>query len=61
MADNIVVESRVKDFIKKHGGDDFRCAGEVIDNLQGAVEQLLKDAVRRAKDNGRKTVQGQDI
>jgi len=61
MADSIVIESRVKDFIKKQGGDDFRCAGEVIDNLQGAVEQLLKDAVRRAKENGRKTVQGQDI
>lgn len=61
MAESIVIESRVKQFIRDVGGEDFRCSSGVIDNLQGAVEQLLKDAVRRAKENGRKTVQGQDV
>lgn len=63
MADTVslVVEARVKDFIRKVGGEDFRCAGDVIDALNSSVEELIKSAVSRAKVNGRKTVQEQDV
>jgi histone H3/H4 len=58
---NIVIESRVKDFIREKGGEDFRTAGDVLERVQVAVENILTDAVNRAKENGRKTVQKQDI
>jgi histone H3/H4 len=58
---NIVIESRVKDFIREKGGEDFRTASGVVEKAQTALENILTDAVNRAKENGRKTVQPQDI
>lgn len=61
MANNIVIESRVKDFIKEKGGEDFRTAAGVVERVQTVVENIITDAVNRAKENGRKTVQPQDV
>ena len=61
MASSIVIETRVKEFIKKVGGDDMRCDGSLMDAVNAEVECLLEDAVKRAKDNDRKTVRPADL
>lgn len=58
MADLLVVNSKVRDFIKSEG---CKTAGDVADALSKYVEQTLAAAVKRAKSNGRKTVRGTDI
>ena len=37
------------------------CSGELIDQLNEVVGDLLDKAVSRASENGRKTVKAQDI
>jgi histone H3/H4 len=61
MADSIVVESRVKEYVKKSGGEDFRTSGEFVDALNDDLKDAIERAVKRAKDNGRKTVQAHDL
>jgi histone H3/H4 len=58
---NLVIESRVKDYVKEQGGADLRVAGDFSAKLDEKVQELLKDAVNRAKENGRKTLQTQDL
>ena len=58
MADILVVNSKVKDFIK---GEGCQTAGDVAEALSKYVQDALKSAVTRAKANGRKTVRGTDI
>jgi len=57
----IIVETRVKEFIKAKGGDDMRCDGGLLDAVNAAVEVLLTHAVERAKGNDRKTVRPTDL
>ncbi len=52
----LVVKSKVKGAAK-----GFNVAGDFVDHLSKRVEGLIKDACRRAKDNGRKTVQPRDL
>jgi histone H3/H4 len=61
MGDLLVVQSKVKEAAKKFGGKDLRFSGDAVATLSAKVEGLLKDAAKRAKDNGRKTVKPQDI
>ena len=56
MAELLVVRSKIKDVVK-----DCNVAGDFAEALSEKVEQLIKDACRRAKDNGRKTVQPRDL
>ena len=59
MAEEIlVVQSKVKDFIKKKG---CQTSATAIDALSKKVEQLLGEAVERAKSNNRATVKDRDI
>ncbi len=53
-----VVKSAVKDAIAK---GKCHSSSDVIDALNGMVDWYLKEAVARAKANGRKTVRGHDI
>lgn len=58
----VVVESRVRETIKSvKGADDFRLDGDAIDALNEKVEGLIKGAVKRAQENGRKTVRPSDF
>ncbi|MBM4043904.1 MAG: hypothetical protein FJ279_02210 [Planctomycetes bacterium] len=60
MAEEIlVVQSKVKDYIKKKG--DCRTSGDAVDALSKAVEKILDAAIARCKDNGRQTVKASDI
>jgi histone H3/H4 len=55
----LIVQSKVRDHIKGLG--EYNIAGDVMEALSARVSRLLEDAVRRANDNGRKTVKGRDI
>jgi len=54
----LVVQSKIRDMIKAEG-----CATsqESVEALSKEIERMVKRAVERAKENGRKTVKGQDI
>ena len=58
MADVLVVQSKVKEFLKKKG---CNTSGELADALSKNVEWLLNKAVDRCKSNGRKTIKGSDL
>lgn len=53
-----VVVSQVKETVKKH---EMNCGGDLCEALDKKVEQLLADAVSRAKSNDRKTVRAGDL
>lgn len=59
MAEEIlVVQSKVKEFIKNLG---CQTSATAIDALSQRVEALLKEACERAKSNNRSTVKDRDI
>tara|TARA_Y100000310_G_scaffold302635_1_gene340138 strand:- start:3209 stop:3379 length:171 start_codon:yes stop_codon:yes gene_type:complete len=56
MAEMLVVRSKIKNFSEGcNVGSDFAEA------LSKKVEELIKDAVRRAKDNKRNTLKERDL
>lgn len=62
MSDSLVVESRVRAAVSEtKGAESFRVAGDAVEALSAKVEQLVKEAVKRAKENGRVTVMKQDF
>lgn len=58
MTEILVVQSKIRDMVKAEG-----CATsqEAVEALSKEIERMVKKAVERAKENGRKTVKGQDI
>ena len=54
--DGLVVKAKIKELCK-----DFNVAGDVADALNEKVEQLLRDALKRAEANNRKTLMAKDI
>ncbi|MBI2609490.1 MAG: NFYB/HAP3 family transcription factor subunit [Deltaproteobacteria bacterium] len=58
MAEILVVQSKVKDYIK---GKGCNTSGTAVDALSKAVADLLNKAIDRCKANGRKTVTEKDI
>ncbi len=56
MAENLVVKAKLKDVCK-----GYNVAGDLADALNEKVEMLLKDAMKRAEANGRKTVMAKDL
>ena len=56
MAELLVVRSKVKDAAK-----GMNVAGDFADALSVQVQALVKDACRRAKENGRSTVKARDL
>lgn len=56
MAEILVVRSKVKDAAK-----GMNVAGDFADALSVQVQSLVKDACRRAKENGRSTVKARDL
>ena len=57
MAD-MLVKSKVKEYIKNQGMNTGSDALEALDN---EVEALVKKAVQRAKDSGQKTVMARHV
>lgn len=59
MAESLVVQSKVREYLKKSG--DIRLSKDAIDSLNSVVESSLKKAIDRAKGNDRKTVRAVDF
>ncbi len=58
MADMLVVNSKVKDYVK---GKGLNSSGDLSEALSKKVAKLLDEAMERTKANGRKTVRPEDI
>ncbi len=56
MAELFVVRSKIKE-----AAEGLNVSGDFAVALSARVEALIKDAVRRAKENGRKTAQSRDL
>ncbi len=52
----LVVKAKIKEI-----AGDFNVAGDFADALNKKTEQLVKDALDRAKANNRRTVMAKDI
>ena len=59
MSETLVVVSKVKAFIKKHG--DMNTSGAVMDTLTKIVEKECLKAIEHAKQDKRKTVMDRDF
>ncbi|NOS67863.1 MAG: hypothetical protein HOO67_05905 [Candidatus Peribacteraceae bacterium] len=53
-----VVASAIKDLLKKHG---MMCAGDFPEAASAALEEMVKKAAWRAKENGRVTTRPCDL
>ena len=56
--ENLVVGSKVKDFIKE---EDLRTDGDLVEALSMKVAEILKAGMKRCKENGRSTVRPCDL
>ncbi|MCF7871526.1 DUF1931 domain-containing protein [Candidatus Woesearchaeota archaeon] len=56
MSDSVVVKSKVKELVT-----GYNLASDFADALDEKVKQLVKEAVRRAEGNSRKTVMAKDL
>ena len=61
MSELVVVRSKIKDHAKDSKGKQFNVAGDFAEALSQKVEQLIKDAARRAGGNNRATVKARDL
>ncbi len=55
----ITVRLQVKEIVKEAGINNL--SADFIDKLDEKVKQVVLDAVRRAKENGRTTVMSKDL
>lgn len=58
MADSVVVTSKLKEAVK---GLDLRMSGDVPDAVNAKVQEMLRAAAKRAKENGRSTLRPYDL
>lgn len=58
MAESLVVQSKVREMFKEN---DCNTGSDAVDALNKEVERIIKRAVERTKENGRKTVKAADI
>jgi len=54
----LVVKSAIRDVISKA---DMRVSGDFWNDIDATVEKSIKAAIKRAKENGRKTLRGIDL
>ncbi|NQV91681.1 DUF1931 domain-containing protein [Candidatus Woesearchaeota archaeon] len=55
----ITARSQVKDILKEEGMRNM--SNDFMERLDQEVDKLIKNAVKRAKENLRKTVMGRDL
>lgn len=53
-----VVASKLKELVKKH---NMMMAGDLAEGMSAQLEDMVEQAVSRAKANGRKTVRKEDL
>ncbi len=52
----LIVRSRIKEI-----AGEINVAGDFAESLEKKAEQLVRDAIERAKANNRRTIMGRDI
>ena len=59
----LIVKSNIKKVVKELDKDDSvsSVAEEVGNKLERKVESILLDGIKRAKENGRRTLQARDL
>ena len=57
----VTVRTQIKELLKDSGLGVENISKDYMDKLDERVKQLVLDSVKRAKDNGRRTVMGKDI
>ncbi len=55
----VTIRLQVKELINQSGIDNI--AADFHDKLDEKVKQMVLDAAKRAKDNGRRTIMGRDV
>ncbi|HLD06142.1 MAG TPA: DUF1931 domain-containing protein [Candidatus Nanoarchaeia archaeon] len=59
---SLIVKANIKQYAKADGSDKpMNVAGDLAEKLERKVEELIRDASRRAKENGRNTVMAKDL
>ena len=58
---NLVVRTQVKEILKESGLGLDNLSGDFMGKLDEEVKQLILDAAKRAKENGRRTIMGKDV
>jgi len=57
----LTARTQVKDLLKDSGLGVENLSADFMETLDKKVKQLVLDAVKRAKENGRRTVMGRDV
>ena len=57
----ITVRTQIKDILRESGLGVDNISSDFIDKLDEKVKQLVLDAGKRAKENGRRTIMGKDV
>lgn len=58
---NLIVKAKVKDFVLQAAGENLSVASDFSDALNEKVQELVKNAIGRARANGRKTIMAKDV
>lgn len=58
MAESLVVQSKLKETVKRH---DLRMDGNLPDAVNDKVAAMLREAAKRARENGRSTLRPHDL
>jgi histone H3/H4 len=57
----LVVRTQLKEIMKESGFGVQNISADFMDALDKKVEQLILDATKRAKENGRRTAMSKDL
>lgn len=57
----LVVRTQIKDIMKESGFNVENMSADFMEKLDERVKNIILEALKRAKDNGRRTVMGKDI
>ncbi|MDO8656833.1 MAG: DUF1931 domain-containing protein [Nanoarchaeota archaeon] len=57
----LVVRTQIKDILKESGLGVDNVAADFMVQIDEKAKQLILDAAKRAKENGRRTVMGKDV
>ena len=57
----LTARTQIKDILKESTYGVENISADFMDKLDEKVKQLILDAAKRAKDNGRRTVMGKDV
>ena len=57
----LIVRTQIKEIMKKSGLGVENISGDYMDKLDAKAKELILDSLKRAKENGRRTVMGKDV